>query len=223
MEKVQAEKILGILYCLSVMSSLISVISLVITWQYWAWTLDVCININCSCILYGINTFSTFMGGGVNLCHFGAFGLIPIILIGLCLAIYHGYHSYISRNFEERRSLPSIKNYQTRNSLEGRIMVDGPTPRGPCKHWMIVAFVNVLICCLSLAHAVVLTDGYYKTCNQYRRNLVRLLGSRGQELQNWISRIWRPSKESQLCGISVEIGNTKEARKHVTLFTINKT
>jgi hypothetical protein len=114
MEALQAEKVLGVLYSSSATSSLISITSLVVAWQHWAWTLDVCINVDCGCILYGVNTFSTFMGGGVKLCHFGAYGLIPSIFVGLCLSVYHGYRCCIPRSFGKPRALPSTRNYQTR-------------------------------------------------------------------------------------------------------------
>ncbi|XP_001602372.2 uncharacterized protein LOC100118396 isoform X2 [Nasonia vitripennis] len=183
MDPARAEAVLGVLYVASAATSLISAASLVVAWQHWAWTLDVCINFDCGCILYGVNTFSTFMGGDVKLCHYGSFGLIPAIIAGIGLGFYHGYRSCIPRSLSEPRALAVARHRHSRTSLDGQVVVIGPRQRAPCKQWMPAAFIAVLICCLSLAHAVVLTDGYYKTCEQYRRNLVRLLNSTGQELQ----------------------------------------
>ena len=65
----------------------------------------------------------------------------------------------------------------------GAVVVVRPKQRQPCKQWMLACCLAAVLAFLSLAHAVVLTDGYYKTCDQYRRNLVKLLGSRGREIQ----------------------------------------
>ena len=71
----------------------------------------------------------------------------------------------------------------SRDFINEAVIVVRPKQRQPCKQWMLASFLAAFIGCLSLAHAVVLTDGYYKTCEQYKRNLVKLLGSRGREVQ----------------------------------------
>lgn len=101
----QAELRLAILYISSVIFSVTSIISLVTAWQHWSWTLDSCISVNCGCILYGINTFSTFIGGDVKLCHFGSYGLVPVIVIGLCLGGYHGYRCCIHKNLGDPKRI----------------------------------------------------------------------------------------------------------------------
>lgn len=68
-----------------------------------------------------------------------------------------------------------------RTTINGQVVVIGPKRRAPFKQWMSSAFCAALIGCLSLAHAVVMTDGFYKTCEQYKRGLIQLLGSRGRE------------------------------------------
>ncbi|XP_058804300.1 uncharacterized protein LOC131671696 isoform X2 [Phymastichus coffea] len=187
MDAAKAEYMLGVLYLGAAAASVISVSSLAVTWQHWTWTLDVCIDVDCGCILYGVNTFSTFMGGDSKLCVFGSTGLAPAVFIGLVLGIYHAYRSCIPRTLGEPRTISATSDSDTsvdfRYNSEGRVVVIGPKQRSPCKQWVPAGFIAILICCLSLAHAVVLTDGYYKTCEQYRRNLVRLLNSTGQELQ----------------------------------------
>jgi hypothetical protein len=96
----QAEVWLAIFYISAMVFSVTSIISLVTVWQYWTWTLDSCIDLDCGCILYGINTFHTFIGGDVKLCYFGSYSLIPAILIGLCLGCYHGYRCCIHKNLD---------------------------------------------------------------------------------------------------------------------------
>lgn len=105
MNSKQAEKWLAILYTASLVFSVTSVISLVVTWQNWVLTLDGCLDVDCGCILYGINTFQTFLGGDEKLCHFAAYCLVPIILISLCLSAYHGYRCCIHKNLDEPKQI----------------------------------------------------------------------------------------------------------------------
>ncbi|XP_076239336.1 uncharacterized protein LOC143182289 [Calliopsis andreniformis] len=181
MKEKRAEYILGILYASSAIFSVISLTSLATAWQYWSWILDVCINVDCGCILYGINTFSTFVGGDVKLCHFGVYGLIPAIVIGLCLGGYHGYRCCINRNLDKP---VRVHDDITRNLNTGQttVMVRAKSRR-PYKQWISGVFLAVLLCCLSLAHAVVVTDGYYKTCEQYKKRLIQVLSSTGREAE----------------------------------------
>ncbi|XP_015520865.1 uncharacterized protein [Neodiprion pinetum] len=178
----QAEKQLAVLYSVSAILSTTSTICLLIVWQHWAWTLDVCISVDCGCILYGVNTFSTFMGGDVKLCHFTSYGLVPVLIVGLVLAIYHGYRTCINRNLGDPKQIQMTSSSDHR-AEQGNVVVVGPKRRTICKRWFLAGFLGVFIFFLSLSHAVLLTDGYYKTCNQYRRNMVQLLGSSGREVQ----------------------------------------
>ncbi|XP_003700805.2 uncharacterized protein LOC100881918 isoform X1 [Megachile rotundata] len=184
MNERRAECVLSILYVSSAIFSCISLVCLAAVWQYWAQILNVCISIDCGCILYGINTFRTFMGGDAKLCHFGVYGLIPTLLIGICLGAYHGHRSCVGRNLEE-----PVRMYDqvARNSnIDGEAtptVVVRSKRRSPYKQWIPSVFLAVLLCCLSLAHAVVTTDGYYKTCGHYRRRLIQVLDSRGREAE----------------------------------------
>lgn len=114
MNGMQAEKRLAILYSSAAVFSTISSVSLVVAWQHWAWTLDSCINVDCECILYGVNTFSTFMGGDVKLCHFGTYAVVPAVFFGLVLGVYHGYRSCISRNLDGPRGVRRSAAYCSR-------------------------------------------------------------------------------------------------------------
>jgi len=87
-----------------------------------------------------------------------------------CKDLLIHYHNYLQLNFSFRNGL----NHQVVVIMKRRAIF---------KQWMPVAFLTTLICCLSLSHAVVITDGYYKTCEQYKRNLIQLLGSQGPEVK----------------------------------------
>lgn len=87
------EQFLSVLYISSVVTSVTSMICLATVWQYWTLILDVCISIDCGCILYCKNAFGLIAGGAGKICKFGVYGLVPTILLDLCLAGYHGYRS----------------------------------------------------------------------------------------------------------------------------------
>ncbi|XP_015122926.1 uncharacterized protein LOC107045247 [Diachasma alloeum] len=185
MNGIQAEKRLGFLYSLSAILSTMSLVCILIVWQHWSRTLNGCIGIDvdCGCILYGVNSFSTFMGGDVKICHFGVYGLVPAIFMGVILGFYHGYRSCFMRSLDEPKVSRGITYYNNRSDNEGSVVVVAPKGRSPCKQWMPPTFLAALICCLSLAHAVVVTDGYYKTCEQYKKQTIQMMGSRGREAE----------------------------------------
>ncbi|KAK0096965.1 hypothetical protein PV326_003767 [Microctonus aethiopoides] len=189
MNGAQTEKRLTILYSTAAILSTVSMICIVTAWQYWAWTLNVCIDINCGCIFYSINTLTTFMGGNVKLCHFATYGLLPVIFYGICLGIYHGYRICISPQLGEPKIATTSATYCNRNNIDGDVVIVIPKGRAPCKQWLPPTFIAALICCLSLAHAILVTDGYYKTCEQYKKHLIRILGSRGREAKAIYDRL----------------------------------
>ncbi|XP_031772298.1 uncharacterized protein LOC100867466 isoform X2 [Apis florea] len=182
MKEEQAEQILSVLYISCAILSVTSLICLVTIWQYWTYTLDVCDSIDCGCILYSINTFTNFMGGDEKFCYFGVYGLIPTIVIGLCLGGYHGYRSCINRNLDAPVQIYNDVNRNLNSSKATTTVVIRSKNRTPYKQWIPAVFLTILLCCLSLAHAIVMTDGYYKSCDQYRKRLIHLLNS-GREAE----------------------------------------
>lgn len=107
----KAELWLTMLYTGSMMFCVTSVISFVTVWQHWTWTLGSCIDMDCGCILYGINTFRTFLGGDVKLCHFSSYGLTPIIVIAMCLGGLHGYRCCIHKNLDKPKQINRTQTY----------------------------------------------------------------------------------------------------------------
>ena len=116
----KAENYLGVCYLAAAVFSTISIVSLVVAWQHWSWTLGVCVHVDCGCILYGVNTFSTFLGGDVKICHFGAYGLSPVFICGLCLGIYHAYRSCIPKGLDEPRVVGLVGQHHQRRRLDNR-------------------------------------------------------------------------------------------------------
>ncbi|CAB0030787.1 unnamed protein product [Trichogramma brassicae] len=201
----QAEKILYILYSFCAIASIISMVSLIVPWQHWAFTLAVSSPSveNCECILNGVATFSTFMGGNVRACHFGAYGLLPCIVFSTIMASYHGYRSCISRTLSPPRTVTLQRVYRgsrgqrvtmskesenfsyvlDKTNLDDQIFNVAPKQRYLFGHWMSMSIATLFLCVLSFCHTVVITDGYFKTCSQYRNNLGKLLHSTGEEIK----------------------------------------
>lgn len=91
MNQYVAEKLLAIIYPLIILFAFICSICSAITWNHWKYVLDVCIERNCGCILFGVSTPSFFTGGHVAYCHLSVYGLIFPILVGIILGSFHLY------------------------------------------------------------------------------------------------------------------------------------
>ncbi|XP_017877835.1 uncharacterized protein LOC108623678 [Ceratina calcarata] len=179
MDASRIERIISLLYISSAVLSLTSLICLVTVWQYWTSIVNFCINVDCGCILYARSSFNSFMGGEVILCHFGVYGMIPPLIFGLCLGGYHGYRCCIHKNLDAPVQVTS-RNLETD---DGPAVVVRPKRRAPCKQWTLASFLTILLFFLSLTHAIITTDGYYKTCEQYRKRLIQVLNSAGRETE----------------------------------------
>lgn len=176
------EQFLTLLYISSVIASLTAMICIATLWQYWTYILNICISIDCGCILYSKYTFRTFAGGNGNLCKFGVYGLVPTAILDLCLAVYHGYRGYLrkERNASSRNSNDNSRTFgisEPSTQAESRYRVT------PYQKWMPFVFLAILVSCLSLSHAIIITDGFSKTCEHYRSMLIQILESTGREAE----------------------------------------
>ncbi|XP_050573510.1 uncharacterized protein LOC126914076 [Bombus affinis] len=177
------ERFLSVLYISGVVTSMTSMICIAILWQYWALILNACISIDCGCILYSKNTFGTFAGGDGKFCKFGVYGLVPTALLDLCLAVYHGYRSCIKKeiNIPIRTYNDDSRDF---NIIEpSRVEIRTRQRISSYQKWMPFVCLAILLSCLSLSHAIIITDGFYKTCDHYRVMLIQVLGSTGREAE----------------------------------------
>ncbi|XP_033349296.1 uncharacterized protein LOC117233269 [Bombus vosnesenskii] len=179
------ERFLSVLYISSVITSMTSMICITTVWQYWALILDVCVSVDCGCILYSKNAFGILGGGTGKICKFGVYGLVPTVLLDLCLAGYHGY-----RSCRKKLNIP-IRTYNDDNDSrefgisEPPLSVEAESRRSlsPYQRWMPFVCLAILLSCLSLSHAIIITDGFYKTCDHYRAILIQALSLTGRQAQ----------------------------------------
>ncbi|XP_068973155.1 uncharacterized protein [Bombus flavifrons] len=179
------ERFLSALYISSVVTSMTSMICIATVWQYWTLILDVCVSIDCGCVLYSKNAFGILAGGSGKICKFGVYGLVPTILLDLCLAGYHGYRSCkkTELNVPVRTYNNDDDSREFGMSEPSRAEINPRQRLTPYQRWMPFVCLAILLSCLSLSHAILVTDGFHKSCEHYRIMLIRALGSTGREAQ----------------------------------------
>ncbi|KAJ9597363.1 hypothetical protein L9F63_011752 [Diploptera punctata] len=163
----ERERQLSILYGAATCLSLITIICIAVPWTHWKQILDTCTNYSCGCILYGTNYFYVYNGGNTSMCQFTTFAPIPVLVIAIIMAGYHGYRVCMSGK--------KVKRKQKRNGdvavIESR---SGEPYDGPGLKWLIALIV--IACCVSALLAVstvTLIDGYYTTCREYRHHMTK--------------------------------------------------
>jgi len=87
------EKQLAFLYSAGACLSLVTIICSAVPWNHWEEILDTCVSVRCGCILYGTQTFRTFNGGNISICYFTTLASVPVFIIAVIMAVYHGYRT----------------------------------------------------------------------------------------------------------------------------------
>lgn len=100
MNPYRAEKLLAYFYTIGCLCALLATICTSILWLHWRVVLNTCAGNfqtypsyyderDCGCFIYASDTLSYFVGSSVGWCYYGAFGLIPPLLVFFFLGIYH--------------------------------------------------------------------------------------------------------------------------------------
>ncbi|XP_067009158.2 uncharacterized protein [Anabrus simplex] len=179
MGQYETERILAVLHVLSACSAIISLSSTAAAWTHWSEVLDTCPDYRCGCILYGYSSFDSFRGGRNPACHFTTFAPIPVIIISFILAGYHGYHVCIVT----RRRKPSPRRTQRSRRGNRDVAIEEPAWAGSdpaCTCWIALAILAAAVACLLVVNAAILTHGFFETCDEYSRTLVKYLVATGQ-------------------------------------------
>ncbi|XP_030761487.1 uncharacterized protein LOC115886466 isoform X2 [Sitophilus oryzae] len=109
MDQLSIEKGLTISYLLCAIMGIISSVTTGIAWGHWYLSLDQCgIGRNCSCILYGQNTFSRFLGGGQAPCIWITYGPLLYVFLAICMTCFHGYRVLFTTKSPKMRTKRSV-------------------------------------------------------------------------------------------------------------------
>ncbi|CAF4915216.1 unnamed protein product [Pieris macdunnoughi] len=187
MNQYQTERRLCWCYGLLAVVLAVSVICTAIPYNHWRATLDVCPgswldNNNCGCIFFGASSSQYFTGGHNSYCLYAIFAPLPILVYALVMAFFHMYRVCInniglyegdkSTGMEEIEGETIVVTTRTRvsQSVDGVIYC-----------WIPTSSVAAVFALYNLIHAAIMTDGFYKTCQQYRGYLVREVRASGDQ------------------------------------------
>ncbi|XP_045761469.1 uncharacterized protein LOC123864813 [Maniola jurtina] len=185
MNQYETEKRLCWAYSLLTVLLVTTAICVAIPYNHWRQTLDVCPgnwleNTNCGCIFYGVSTFQYFNGGRDSYCLYTIFAPLPILVYALVMAVFHMYRVCINNigKYESEKST-------TVEEIEGESIIVTSRARVPAQSdgvifcWIPNACLAAVFAIYNLVHAAIMTDGFFKTCTQYRGYLVRQLHATG--------------------------------------------
>ncbi|XP_068628859.1 uncharacterized protein [Battus philenor] len=166
----------------------VTIVCIAVTYNHWRTTLDVCPggyfeNTNCGCIFYGISTSTYFNGGHNSYCLYAIFAPLPILLYAIIMTLFHMYRVCINNigQYEGEKST-------TVEEIEGETIVVSSRARISQQNdaviycWIPTSCIAALFGIYNLVHAAIITDGFLKTCFQYRGYLVRQLRAAGDQV-----------------------------------------
>ncbi|XP_030761486.1 uncharacterized protein LOC115886466 isoform X1 [Sitophilus oryzae] len=181
MDQLSIEKGLTISYLLCAIMGIISSVTTGIAWGHWYLSLDQCgIGRNCSCILYGQNTFSRFLGGGQAPCIWITYGPLLYVFLAICMTCFHGYRVLFttkSPKMRTKRSVIARMNHGSSVQIE-TIAQEDISSLYRC-FWITMSVLTSIFFVYALVHFAIFLDGFYTTCNEYRKMLEKLLSVHG--------------------------------------------
>lgn len=172
-------------YGILVLCLTVSVICIAIPYNYWKTTLDVCPggyfeNTNCGCILFGLSTRQYFNGGHNSYCLYTIFAPLPLVAYAVVMALFHMYRVCInSKNQYVDEKATSVE------EIEGEVIVVRSRAKlsrqndGVIYCWIPTSIIAAIFCIYNLVHAAITTEGFVRTCNQYRGYFVTKLPASG--------------------------------------------
>ncbi|XP_041974338.1 uncharacterized protein LOC121729781 [Aricia agestis] len=187
MNQYETERRLSWCYGLLVVFLSVSVICVAIPYNHWRSTLDVCPgswleNTNCGCIFYGVSTSQYFNGGHNSYCLYAIFAPVPILIYALIMTLFHMYRVCINNvglyEGEKSTTVEEIEGETIIVQSRSRVAQDSDAI---IYCWIPNSCVSLVIAIFNLVHAAVMTDGFLKTCQQYRGYLVRETRASGDQ------------------------------------------
>ncbi|KAJ8919901.1 hypothetical protein NQ315_006430 [Exocentrus adspersus] len=184
MDQLTAEKRLTLAYLFCIVAGTTTSVTTGIAWGHWYRTLDQCVgDRNCSCIIYGQHTATVFLGGPQAPCIWTTFGPLFYIFFCIGLTCFHGYRVLFTTKSPRMRTTRSVMaKMELGEAVQIQTITQEVTSSLPRAFWVCVSVLSVFFTVYSLVHFGIYVDGYYETCNQYRKTLERLLSLHGSAL-----------------------------------------
>lgn len=183
MDQLGIEKRLSLSYLICIALGATASITTGVAWGHWYRTLDQCVGRNCSCIIYGKNTLNRFLGGDQAPCIWVTFGPLLYVFFCLCFTCFHGYRVLFTTKSPSMRTTRSvIARTEHGSTVQITAISQEDTSPLPKAFWITASVLSSTFFIYAFANFIVFADGYYTTCNQYRRVLEKLLGMHGTVL-----------------------------------------
>lgn len=134
---------------------------------------------DCGCFLFAKDTLTYFVGSAIGYCVWGTFGLVLSLLFCFIFGCYHVYRVCCktqkprSGKMEVRQRSTEIMQLTIEQELQE---ADDISPY----YWTpatIIASIMVIYC---FVHSVMLTDGFFSTCKQYRNRVIKHTLAKGE-------------------------------------------
>ncbi|XP_026323514.1 uncharacterized protein LOC113232866 isoform X2 [Hyposmocoma kahamanoa] len=188
MNQYQTERRLTWCYAGLALLLALSTICIAIPFNHWKTTLDVCPggyfeNTNCGCIFFGVSTTQYFNGGHNSYCWYAVIAPIPILVYAILLFLFHMYRVCISDvgKYEDEKSTAM-------EEIEGESIVVS-TRHQVTRHndaviycWIPTSCFAAIFCIYNIVHAAIITNGFVRTCTQYRGFLAREIHAAGDHV-----------------------------------------
>ncbi|VEN38961.1 unnamed protein product [Callosobruchus maculatus] len=208
MDQLAVEKKLSLVYLFCAFAGVTSSITTGIAWGHWYRTLDQCVDRNCSCIIYGHHTYTVFLGGEQVPCIWVTFGPLLYVFCTVSLVCFHGYRVLFATNSPKTRSSRAmLAKMEPGESIQIEAVSQESTSPLPTAYWVTVSVLTGLFTIYALIHFSIYVDGYYTTCNQYRKTLEQFLGIHGSALPVIYSRLSCQGKEEDKKILLVDVEN----------------
>ncbi|XP_066149307.1 uncharacterized protein [Euwallacea fornicatus] len=183
MDQLGIEKRLTLSYLLCVTMGATASITTGIAWGHWYRTLDQCVFKNCSCIIYGKNTQSHFLGGDQAPCIWVTYGPLLYVFFAICMSCFHGYRVLFATKSPRMQTTRSVvAKMQHGSSVQITAITQENTSPLPRAFWITLSVFTSVFFAYALINFSIFIDGYYTTCNQYRSVLEKTLGVFGTAL-----------------------------------------
>jgi hypothetical protein len=188
-----SEKYLAYLYSIAGFTSLLCTICMAVVWLHWRVVLNTCAGNfqsyasyyderDCGCILYARDTLTYFVGSNVGYCYWATFGLVIPLVFCFGYGMYHVYRVCC----KSPHRLPQHAKMQVRarstEVMELNIEQEEREPHDDISpyYWTPASIISILMLIYTLVHAIMLTDGFFSTCKQYRNRVVKYVHATGQ-------------------------------------------